>query len=205
MDAKQNLLALGGYDEVIRLFDVAKKKDLGSLLGAHTGTITALQFYENRFLMSGAEDSDIIIWRCSDWTCLHKLSIMNKSKILDLSVHPSGKMLLSLYDNGVLRLWNLMTARCQYKKKMGCLPSEGGRGQDQDTDDDIIPVDGDAMADDSDEDSSKDQKSDGDNDEEDVKEIRMQDLSESERKPIQVKWFKGQGGNPRKDAKESGK
>jgi len=67
------LLALGGYDEVIRLFDISRKKDLGSLVGMHTGTITALQFFENRFLISAADDSDIIIWRCSDWTCMHKL------------------------------------------------------------------------------------------------------------------------------------
>lgn len=108
----KNLLALGGYDEVIRLFDVAQKKDLGSLVGEHTGTITSLKFHSNKYLLSGSEDSSIILWRCSDWTCLHRLQIKNQSKIVDLAVHPSGKMLLALYDNCVLRLWNLMTARC---------------------------------------------------------------------------------------------
>jgi hypothetical protein len=29
------MLALGGYNEVIRLFDVQKKKDLGDLVGEH--------------------------------------------------------------------------------------------------------------------------------------------------------------------------
>ena len=41
-EACQGLMALGGYDEVIRLFDVQKKKDLGDLVGDHNGTITAL-------------------------------------------------------------------------------------------------------------------------------------------------------------------
>jgi protein MAK11 len=41
-DGCQNLLALGGFEEVIRLFDVHKKKDLGDLVGEHEGTITAL-------------------------------------------------------------------------------------------------------------------------------------------------------------------
>ena len=40
--ASQNYLALGGFDEVIRLFDVNKKKDLGELMGDHNGTITCL-------------------------------------------------------------------------------------------------------------------------------------------------------------------
>jgi len=66
-------MALGGFNEVIRLFDVAKKKDLGELMGDHNGTITCLQFYKNKFLISGSEDSDIIIYRCKDWTALHKL------------------------------------------------------------------------------------------------------------------------------------
>jgi len=80
-------MALGGYDEVIRLFDVQKKKDLGDLVGDHNGTITALQFFENKYLISGSEDSQIIIWRCKDWSALHKLQIMNKSKVVSLSLH----------------------------------------------------------------------------------------------------------------------
>jgi hypothetical protein len=46
---------------------------------------------------------------------------MNKSPILSMNMHPSGRILLALYGNGVLRLWNLMEARCQYKRKVGVL------------------------------------------------------------------------------------
>ena len=83
----EGLMALGGFDEVIRLFDVHKKKDLGDLVGDHNGSITALQFFENKYLISGSEDSQIIIWRCKDWSALHKLQIMNKSKVVSLSLH----------------------------------------------------------------------------------------------------------------------
>jgi len=45
-----------------------------------------------------------------------------------MSLHQSGKMLLALYDNGVLRLWNMQSARCTFKKKVGLIeegePSE---------------------------------------------------------------------------------
>jgi len=122
VDGSHNLMALGGFDEVIRLFDVYKKKDLGDLMGEHQGTITALQFHQNQFLISASEDSKIIIWRCKDWVPLHTLKIKNVSPILAMSLHPSGKMLLALYDNGVMRLWDMMQARCVYKRKMGLLP-----------------------------------------------------------------------------------
>lgn len=116
--SSHNLLVLGGFNEVIRLFDVKKKKDLGDLMGDHNGTINSLQVYKNKFMISAADDSEIIIYRCKDWTALHKLSIMNKSPVLSISLHQSGKMLLALYKNGVLRLWNLMEARCKYKRKV---------------------------------------------------------------------------------------
>jgi WD40 repeat protein len=48
------------FDEIIRIFDVKNKKDLGSLQGGshgHEGSITSLQFYKNEFLISSAEDS----------------------------------------------------------------------------------------------------------------------------------------------------
>jgi hypothetical protein len=44
VDGNKKLVALGGFEEVIRLFDVSKKKDLGSLMGSgsHEGTITSI-------------------------------------------------------------------------------------------------------------------------------------------------------------------
>ena len=42
IDGSMNLLALGGYSEVIRLFDVKKNKDLGELMGEQHNTITCL-------------------------------------------------------------------------------------------------------------------------------------------------------------------
>lgn len=73
-----------------------------------------------------------------------------------MSLHPSGKMLLALYDNGVLRLWNMMEARCNFKRKVGVV--------DESQDDD-------------------DKKEDSDADLE-IKEIGPKDLSDIERKPI---------------------
>ena len=39
-------------------------------------------------------------------------------------MHNSGRMLLALYANGVLRLWNMMDARCHFKRKLGVIEEE---------------------------------------------------------------------------------
>ena len=38
-----------------------------------------------------------------------------------MSMHPSGKMLLAIYANSMMRLWDLMSARCIFKKKVGLI------------------------------------------------------------------------------------
>jgi protein MAK11 len=74
MDGNKNLLALGGYSEIIKLYDVRTKKEKGELM-EHTGSITALQFYKDTYLISGSEDGVVIIWRVKDWVPLHKLRV----------------------------------------------------------------------------------------------------------------------------------
>ena len=134
MHASQNLLALGGFNEIIRLFDVSKKKDLGELMGDHNGTISAIQFYKNKFLITASEDSEIIIYRCKDFQALHKLTIKNKHKVIAMSLHNSGKILLALYGNGLLRLWNMMEARCKFKRKVGLVDDIPGESENEDAD-----------------------------------------------------------------------
>ena len=36
-----------------------------------------------------------------------------------MSMHWSGRMLLACYANGMVRLWNMLDARCIYKFKAG--------------------------------------------------------------------------------------
>lgn len=131
-------------------------------MGIHDGTITCLQFHADKFLISGSADSQIIIWRCKDWVALHKLQIMNKSPVISLSLHKSGKILLALYDNGVLRLWNMEEARCRSKKKMGVV--EVAKQEDVEEDADL-----------------------------EVEVKTMADLTDLERKPIEVKWEPSKG------------
>jgi len=120
-------VAVGGTEEVIHLYDVVNKKARGELYG-HEGAITALAFSpgarlndstQHHYLLSGGEDGTIIIWRLADMVALHHLTVLNVQKVTGLSMHPSGRMMLALYGNGMLRLWNLLDARCIFKKMCG--------------------------------------------------------------------------------------
>ena len=39
-------------------------------------------------------------------------------------MHESGRMLLALYANGLIRLWNMLDARCLFKFKAGLSANE---------------------------------------------------------------------------------
>lgn len=120
MDLAKRYLVTGSNDEHIRIYDLQKRKELGTLL-SHQGTITALKFSKEatedsenaasgRWLISGSEDGKIIIWRTKDWEIFATLK-GHTDKINDLSIHPSGRVAISVSQDKTIRLWNLMTAK----------------------------------------------------------------------------------------------
>ena len=83
-----------------------------------------------KHLLSGGEDGKIVIWRITDGLPLHELAIKNTSKVLSIAIHQSDRMLLALYRNGMLRLWNLLDGRCLFKKKVGLSDQESSEDED---------------------------------------------------------------------------
>ena len=90
-------------------------------------------------------------------------------------MHPSGKMILALYQNRVLRLWNLMEARCQFKRKVGLVDED---------EEDVVE-------------SKKDEDYGEEHGEDEMSELKadltIKDLNEIDRKPIAVKWEQSKG------------
>lgn len=122
-------LSCGGSDERIHIFNVAENKSMGEL-GLHEGAITALDFFDDSYMISGSEvsaqstnvlsrdqlsqsltqhlqDTTLRIWRCHDWECVHVLS-GHKDAITSVAIHPSGKLALSVSKDNTLKLWNLV-------------------------------------------------------------------------------------------------
>ncbi len=106
-------LASGGADEVIKLYDMRKRKDLGSLL-SHDGSITHLTFPTTsrspHHMVSCDENNKIIIWRVKDWTPMIEIKTRH-GRVNYVSIHPTGKIALSVGADHNVRLWNLVTGK----------------------------------------------------------------------------------------------
>ncbi|KAM9233339.1 p21-activated protein kinase-interacting protein 1 isoform 2-T2 [Dugong dugon] len=106
----------GSKDETIHIYDMKKKIEHGALLH-HNGTITCLKFYGNRHLISGAEDGLICVWDAKKWECLKSIRA-HKGHVTFLSIHPSGKLALSVGTDKTLRTWNLVDGRSAFVKNI---------------------------------------------------------------------------------------
>lgn len=103
--AKSKFLATGSSDEIIKIYNLKLKREVG-VLDHHTGTITSLEFYQNTHLITASEDGTIGIVRTTDWELLKVLK-GHHGKVSCISIHPSGKLLLSVGVDSTLRTWNL--------------------------------------------------------------------------------------------------
>ncbi|XP_074843760.1 p21-activated protein kinase-interacting protein 1 isoform X2 [Carettochelys insculpta] len=106
----------GSRDETIQIYDMKKKIEHGALLH-HNGTVTCLEFYGNAHLLSGAEDGLICIWDTKRWECLKAIKA-HKGHVTSLSIHPSGKLALSVGTDKTLRTWNLVEGRSAFIKNL---------------------------------------------------------------------------------------
>ncbi|XP_045407648.1 p21-activated protein kinase-interacting protein 1 isoform X1 [Lemur catta] len=106
----------GSKDETIHIYDMKKKIEHGALVH-HNGTITCLKFYGSRHLISGAEDGLICVWDAKKWECLKSIKA-HKGHVTFLSIHPSGKLALSVGTDKTLRTWNLVEGRSAFIKNV---------------------------------------------------------------------------------------
>lgn len=112
----KRFVASGSKDETIQIYDMKKKVEHGALLH-HNGTITCLEFYGNTHLLSGAEDGLICVWNTKKWECQQTFKA-HKGQVQSLSIHPSGKLALSVGTDKTLRTWNLVEGRSAFIKNI---------------------------------------------------------------------------------------
>ncbi|EEY60549.1 p21-activated protein kinase-interacting protein, putative [Phytophthora infestans T30-4] len=117
MAAKQGKTLLSGSsDEMIKIYNVDKGVEVGSLMEQH-GAISSLEFFGQSHVLSGSADNFICIWRTSDWNCLHILG-GHKGEINSIAVHPSGKLCFSVARDRTLRMWNLVKGRIAFIRRL---------------------------------------------------------------------------------------
>lgn len=114
--ASERFVVTGSKDETIQLYDMKKKVEHGALLH-HDGSITCLEFYGASHLLSAAEDGLICVWSTKKWECLKTIKA-HKGHVTSLSVHPSGKLALSVGTDKTLRTWNLINGRSAFIKNI---------------------------------------------------------------------------------------
>jgi WD40 repeat protein len=109
------LIASGGDDNTIRLWDSHSGKSVGQLTG-HTESVYNLAFSpDSRHLVSGSWDSTVRVWdveqrkevRAPDGRTLTLTGHVGKVRVVTYS--PDGRFIASSGDDGTIRLWNART------------------------------------------------------------------------------------------------
>uniref|UniRef100_A0A4W4EX15 Anaphase-promoting complex subunit 4 WD40 domain-containing protein n=1 Tax=Electrophorus electricus TaxID=8005 RepID=A0A4W4EX15_ELEEL len=114
--ASEQFIATGSRDETIQLYNMKTRTEHGSLLH-HDGTISCLEFYGTSHLLSGGEDGLLCVWSTKTWECLKSIKA-HIGYLTSLSVHPSGKLALSVGTDKKLRTWNLIDGRSAFTKNI---------------------------------------------------------------------------------------
>lgn len=112
----ERFVVTGSKDETIQLYDMKKRIEHGALLH-HDGSITCLEFSGSSHLLSGGEDGLLCVWSTKKWECLKSIKA-HKGHLTSMSVHPSGKLALSVGTDKTLRTWNLINGRSAFIKNI---------------------------------------------------------------------------------------
>lgn len=117
-------LVTGSADDTIRIYDLNRRIEQGTLF-MHNGTINSLSFVTEptrTVLFSASDDASIAVWRTSDWHCLKRLTA-HQAPVLDVTVHSSARLALSVASDRSLFMWNLVRGRVAFSAKTKCVTS----------------------------------------------------------------------------------
>ncbi|EUC59145.1 MAK11 protein (maintenance of killer toxin-encoding satellite M1 dsRNA), related protein, putative [Rhizoctonia solani AG-3 Rhs1AP] len=110
-------LATGSTDEIVKVWDLRRRKEVGGLV-QHQGSITRLSFPSRSHLLSASEDGTLALFSTRDWALLRTLK-GHKGRVNDVSMHPSGKLALSVGKDRTLRMWDMMRGKGSASTKLG--------------------------------------------------------------------------------------
>ncbi|KAL3575541.1 hypothetical protein D5086_023642 [Populus alba] len=115
--------ASGSADDTIHLYDLPSASSLGSL-HQHTSSVTSVTFFTPpslsfpRNLLSASADGSVCIFDTDPFVHL-KTVLVHKKAVNDLSVHPSGKLALTVGRDECLAMLNLVRGRRSFYCRLG--------------------------------------------------------------------------------------
>ncbi|KAK7304704.1 hypothetical protein VNO77_42590 [Canavalia gladiata] len=118
-----SVVASGGSDDTIHLYNLAAASSLGSL-NHHSATVTALSFYAPphlsfpRNLVSADAAGSLSIFDADGFVHLKSLSV-HRNAVNDLALHPSGKLALTVGRDECLAIVNLVRGRRSFCCRLG--------------------------------------------------------------------------------------
>lgn len=134
------LVACGGNDKVIRVFDYSNHMMVLDLKG-HRDSITVLNF-DNNFLFSGSEDGDIIIWNIRFLTETYKLCKYqcHDCSIRCITILDNGFIMSAAFD-GKINVWDYDPDRINQRKTNREREEERRRKEEySDDEDNNLPI-----------------------------------------------------------------
>ncbi|KAI3455977.1 hypothetical protein Pfo_012640 [Paulownia fortunei] len=112
----------GGNDDTIKIYDLSSSAEIGSL--HHSSSITSLSFFSPpslssfpRNLLAADAEGSLSIYDADPFVHLKTLKI-HKKAVNSLSVHPSGKLALTVGHDDCLAMVNLVRGRRSFYCKL---------------------------------------------------------------------------------------
>ncbi|KAH9523496.1 p21-activated protein kinase-interacting protein 1-like protein [Bulinus truncatus] len=109
-------LVSSSTDDSVRLHNLTKRKDIGGLF-EHTGTVNSINFFGSNHMFTASEDGTICIWKFRTWEILRTLK-GHKAHVMAMTVHPSGKLGLSVGRDKSFLTWDLTTGKLAFQRRL---------------------------------------------------------------------------------------
>src|SRR5262249_51458539 len=114
------VLASGGYDNRIRLWDQNTGKEVRNLEG-HKSYVNSIAFSgDGKWLASGGQDNELILWEVATGKARHRIK-GSDTPVFQIALSPNGKALASFCGQERLRLWVTATG-----EEIWSLPAHSG-------------------------------------------------------------------------------